>query len=255
MLSRINRNKSAFTLIELLVVIAIIGLLVGLLVPSLSSAKLEARVAKCKSGMRVIGVAQQQYMNSYDLDNPWCYYYGTQDGTEDEDESLLLPPNMLAKTPVNLAMALYDDPLDRTIPLPAGKYDFPNFLKGPEPLFCPLREQDWEKDFNPYGHIPETTATPAEYANTYIYVYPHVLPADDPFHVTDTSKVNRMCHINTRTSINVATKDVIMYDDTRDSMYEHYNVMKLNGVVETFAQTGEEFGYYLFGPGNDSYKN
>ncbi len=57
-------NKRGFTLVELLVVIAILGLLVAILLPSLSSARTEARRVTCAAQLRQVGVAIQSYMES-----------------------------------------------------------------------------------------------------------------------------------------------------------------------------------------------
>ena len=56
-----KRTKSAFTLIELLVVVAIIALLISILLPSLSRAREQARVATCLAGLRSIGQAGVSY--------------------------------------------------------------------------------------------------------------------------------------------------------------------------------------------------
>jgi prepilin-type N-terminal cleavage/methylation domain-containing protein/prepilin-type processing-associated H-X9-DG protein len=53
----------AFTLIELLVVVAIIGLLVSILVPSLSAARRQAQAVKCLSHLRSIGQGITIYVN------------------------------------------------------------------------------------------------------------------------------------------------------------------------------------------------
>ncbi len=55
------RNKRGFTLIELLVVVAIIALLISILLPSIESARAQARSVVCRSKLHDIHTAQNNY--------------------------------------------------------------------------------------------------------------------------------------------------------------------------------------------------
>jgi prepilin-type N-terminal cleavage/methylation domain-containing protein len=61
---RHETTPSAFTLVELLVVVAILGLLVAILLPSLSGARTEARRVSCASNLKQIGIGIQSYLEA-----------------------------------------------------------------------------------------------------------------------------------------------------------------------------------------------
>jgi len=60
------KKQDAFTLIELLVVIAIIALLMGILLPSLSRARDQARKVVCSAHTRALGVSLRMYVDDND---------------------------------------------------------------------------------------------------------------------------------------------------------------------------------------------
>lgn len=59
------KSRKGFTLIELLVVVAIITVLIAILMPSLSRARLNARRTACAVNMRQLGMAVQMYASQY----------------------------------------------------------------------------------------------------------------------------------------------------------------------------------------------
>ncbi len=81
------RTKKGFTLIELLVVIAIINILAGMLLPSLTRAREQARRAACLSNLRNIGQALTMFASENDG------FFPSEDSSPDEarDLDLLYP--------------------------------------------------------------------------------------------------------------------------------------------------------------------
>ncbi len=71
---RPSRSESGFTLIELIIVIAIIALLIGILLPVLSSAKTQARRVRCANALRQLGVGVWSY--SLDYSDMMPTYFG-----------------------------------------------------------------------------------------------------------------------------------------------------------------------------------
>jgi len=67
--------RNAFTLIELLISIAIIGILAGLLLPALSTAREAAKDVSCKSLLRQYALATRMYTNENDGFMPDSYHW------------------------------------------------------------------------------------------------------------------------------------------------------------------------------------
>ncbi|MGA1238325.1 MAG: type II secretion system protein [Rhodothermales bacterium] len=63
-------GSRGFTLIELLVVVAVIGILAGLLLPTLSRAKEKGRTVLCLSNLRQLQMALEMYAGEHDDEAP-----------------------------------------------------------------------------------------------------------------------------------------------------------------------------------------
>jgi prepilin-type N-terminal cleavage/methylation domain-containing protein len=73
-------TQRAFTLLELLVTIGIIGLLAGLLLPAVQSAREASRRAECTNNLKQIGLAIQAYLASCGVFPPVCLETVTNEG-------------------------------------------------------------------------------------------------------------------------------------------------------------------------------
>ena len=81
-----KRTASAFTLVELLVVIAIIGILMGLAIPAVNSARETARRNECATHMRNLALAGIQVANNRGELPGYLQSYGTFTGGADPSE-------------------------------------------------------------------------------------------------------------------------------------------------------------------------
>jgi prepilin-type N-terminal cleavage/methylation domain-containing protein/prepilin-type processing-associated H-X9-DG protein len=124
-----TEGKKGFTLIELLVVIAIIGVLASLLLPALGKAKEQAKLIKCRSNQKQIGIAFKLYGDDNDTRFPPLAPYqahGHQSfefGGGDPDPNFVHPLLKATNRPLwryTRSKNLFECPSDRGYDLPIG---------------------------------------------------------------------------------------------------------------------------------------
>ena len=147
-MSLFSRIRGGFTLVELLVVIAIVGILVALLLPSLSAVRESARSASCKSNLKQIGLA----MKASETTNrryPSSFEFTVGENLQTNNGSWSIHGRLLPYMDMNWATEMvdltvgYDDPINQETGIPIMRVH--NYM-------CPSEEYDQVriKNGNPY---------------------------------------------------------------------------------------------------------
>ena len=134
-----NRNKvkalaSGFTLIDVLVSIAVIAVLIGLLIPSLSSVNETARRVICQSNVRQIGIGLIHYANDYKGQLPVSRYIASANNPARSSSS---PEKMVT---VRVGIAESENAMSNWDGL--GLLFATDYIPAPKIFYCPSHRGD-----------------------------------------------------------------------------------------------------------------
>ena len=116
-------NRRALTLVEFLVVLAIVGVMIGLLLPAVQSARRNAREAVCKNNLHQLNLAVASFVEAR-KELPAQHVPGVVGGWTIEVQPFLEETHLEERVTYGTAIA-----------------DAPDFLLLPPPIFrCPIRK-------------------------------------------------------------------------------------------------------------------
>jgi prepilin-type N-terminal cleavage/methylation domain-containing protein/prepilin-type processing-associated H-X9-DG protein len=138
-----RRKATGFTLVELLIVIGIIAVLIGILLPGLSSARRTANSVKCKANLRSLGIILQTYMNE---NKGWLFPVGP-DGPDGRPTTFGTNVTPHERWPMRVNAFDIHTPPNLKPGYDAAVYDPENFPVAPYTpaiLICPTDENPME---------------------------------------------------------------------------------------------------------------
>lgn len=138
-IGRARKPGRGFTLVELLIVIGIIAVLIGILLPGLSSARRTANSVKCKSNLRNLGIILQTYINE---NKGWLFPVGP-DGPDGRPSTFGTNVTPHDRWPMRVAAFEIKTPPNNKPGYDPGNYDPENFPVAPYTpaiLLCPQDE-------------------------------------------------------------------------------------------------------------------